>query len=166
MAAIGYHFGSREALLNAALIQAIDEWGTETGRTLAAYGDPGSSPAEQYEAMWSQMIESFTAHRKLWLASVEALLQAEHSSELREYLAGSQKEGRSGLAAILRGVPEDELPDSTVRTLGSVQLALLSGVMVQWLTDPGRSPSGPEVLEGLRAIVATIGPAGEQPPGE
>ncbi|WP_086577520.1 TetR/AcrR family transcriptional regulator [Streptosporangium minutum] len=160
MAAIGYHFGSREALLNAALIQAIDEWGTEAGRTLAAYGDPDSTPAEQYEAMWSRMIESFTAHRKLWLASVEALLQAEHSPELREYLAGSQKEGRRGLAATLRGVPEDELQDSTVRTLGSVQMALLSGVMVQWLTDPEWSPSGPEVLEGLRAIVAAIGPAG------
>ncbi|GAA4225525.1 AcrR family transcriptional regulator [Streptosporangium album] len=163
MAAIGYHFGSREALLNAAIIQALDEWGNETGRTLAAYGDPGSSPAEQYEAMWTQMIESFTEHRKLWLATIEAILQAEHSSELRKYLADSQKEGRRGVAGILRGVPEDELSDSTVRTVGSVQMALLSGVMMQWLTDPEQSPSGPEVVAGLRDLVASIDPAGSPP---
>ncbi|MGV9776260.1 TetR/AcrR family transcriptional regulator [Streptosporangium sp. NPDC003464] len=159
MAAIGYHFGSREALLNAALIQAIDEWGAETGRTLAAYGDPASTPAEQYEAMWTRIIESFSEHRKLWLATVEALLQAEHSPDLRQYLAGAQKEGRRGLAATLLGTPEEELPDPTTRTVGSVQLALFSGVMLQWLTDPGQSPSGPEVLQGLRAIVAGLGPA-------
>lgn len=64
MAAIGYHFGSREALLNAALIEAIDEWGTETGRTLSGYAEPGAGPAEQYEAMWERIIESFTAHRR------------------------------------------------------------------------------------------------------
>ncbi|WP_433246187.1 TetR/AcrR family transcriptional regulator [Streptosporangium sp. CA-135522] len=166
MAAIGYHFGSREALLNAALIQAIDEWGSETGRTLASYGDPAATPVERYEAMWMRVIESFSTHRKLWIATVEALLQAEHSLELRQYLAGAQREGRRGLAATLLGCTEDELPDSTVRTLGSVQMALLSGVMVQWLTDPEQSPSGPEVLEGLRGIMASIGAIGGRQDGE
>ncbi|MFF5207897.1 TetR/AcrR family transcriptional regulator [Streptosporangium sp. NPDC000396] len=166
MAAIGYHFGSREALLNAALIQAIDEWGTETGRALAGYGAPGSTPAEQYEAMWARIIESFTTHRKLWIATIEALLQAEHSSELRQHLASGQREGRRGLAALLQGVAEDEVQDATVRTLGSVQMALLSGVMFQWLTDPEHSPSGAEILEGLRAITAAFGPAGEKDPAD
>src|SRR5215471_12981330 len=69
MAAIGYHFGSREALLNAALIEAIDEWGTHTGRALAAFGVEGATPAERYEAMWDEIIKSFATHRTLWLAS-------------------------------------------------------------------------------------------------
>ncbi|MGV9599206.1 TetR/AcrR family transcriptional regulator [Streptosporangium sandarakinum] len=158
MAAIGYHFGSRDALLIAALIEAIDEWGNETGRTLAAYGEAGSSSAEEYEAMWTRIIESFTASRRLWLASIEAALQAEHSPELRRHLSGSQQEGRRGLTALLSGVPEEEVADAATRTLGSVQMALLSGVMVQWLIDPERSPTGPEVVEGLRALVDVIGP--------
>ncbi|MEU9115446.1 helix-turn-helix domain-containing protein, partial [Streptomyces sp. NPDC048483] len=67
MAAIGYHFGSREALLNAALIEAIDEWGTCIGRTLASFGESGSSPAGRYEAMWTAIIKSFQDDRTLWL---------------------------------------------------------------------------------------------------
>ncbi|MGH3910201.1 MAG: TetR/AcrR family transcriptional regulator, partial [Pseudonocardiaceae bacterium] len=34
LAAIGYHFGSKEALLNAALMQATMEWGEELERAL------------------------------------------------------------------------------------------------------------------------------------
>ncbi|MER7128139.1 hypothetical protein [Streptosporangium saharense] len=48
---------------------------------------------------------------------------------------------------------EDALQDGTVRALGSVQLALLSGVMVQWLADPEQAPTGAEILEGLRSLV-------------
>jgi hypothetical protein len=33
-------------------------------------------------------------------------------------------------------------------------MALLSGVMVQWLTDPEQAPSASEVVAGLRAIAA------------
>ncbi|MCG5218610.1 TetR/AcrR family transcriptional regulator [Streptosporangium sp. KLBMP 9127] len=152
MAAIGYHFGSREALLNAALIEAIDEWGSETGRTLANYA--GDTSGEQYEAMWTGITESFGTHRNLWIATIEALLQSEHSPELRRYLAGAQAEGRRGLAAILLGVEESALAEGSVRSLGAVQMALLSGVMVQWLTDPEQAPSASEVVAGLRAIAA------------
>ncbi|GAA3089889.1 TetR/AcrR family transcriptional regulator [Streptosporangium carneum] len=162
MAAIGYHFGSREALLNAALIQAIDEWGLEAGQTASsAYDDQAATPEERYEALWARLSKSFGTHRKLWVASIEALLQAEHSPELRDRLAGGQREGRRGLASILLGVEEDSLPESTVRTLGSVQLALLSGVMMQWLADPEQAPTGAEVVRGLRALMNTFEPAAE-----
>jgi AcrR family transcriptional regulator len=156
MAAIGYHFGSREALLTAALIEAIDEWGTESGRALSAYGEPGAIPAEQYEAMWAKQIELLATHRRVWIASIEALAQAEHSPELRKHLAGGQEEGRRGLAALLRGVEESAVDDGTSRTLGSVQMALVTGVMVQWLTDPENAPDGAEVVAGLRALSAAI----------
>jgi AcrR family transcriptional regulator len=159
MAAIGYHFGSREALLNAAMINAIDKWGEEIERALAASVDPDATPAEQAEAVWMEMIASFTEHRRLWIASHEAFMQTEHSPELREQLAAGQREGRRGLAAIAAGVAEDDLDDETVRTVGSVQMALLAGVMMQWLLDPAHAPSGPEIIQGLRALVERIGPA-------
>jgi AcrR family transcriptional regulator len=73
MAAIGYHFVSREVLLNATLIEAIDEWGTRMGRALGSFGDSKSSPADRYEAMWAAIIKSFQDDRTLWLATLEAL---------------------------------------------------------------------------------------------
>lgn len=158
MAAIGYHFGSREALLNAALIEAIDEWGTHTGRSLAAFGTEGATPAERYEAMWDRIIESFSTRRTLWLASIEALTQAEHSEDLRRYLAGGQAQGRRGLAAVLGGIEEDAVDDEATRTLGAVQMALLTGLMTQWLTDPDRAPTGADVAAGVRALARIVGP--------
>ncbi|GAA5035669.1 TetR/AcrR family transcriptional regulator [Actinopolymorpha pittospori] len=156
MAAIGYHFGSREALLTAAFTEAMDEWGQEIGRALAGQARPGGGPVEQFEAMWSQMIESFNVLRPLWLASVEALVQAEHSPTLRPLMASSQAEGRRGIAAWFTGVEEAAVDEATVRTVGSAGLALLSGTMMQWLVDPDSAPSGADLVAGLRTIAAGL----------
>ncbi|NUR84900.1 MAG: TetR/AcrR family transcriptional regulator [Nonomuraea sp.] len=134
MAAIGYHFGSREALLNVALVEAMRDWSDEVGAAVAA--------ADGYEALWDQMIVSIQAHRTLWLANLEAMLQAEHYPELREKLVAGQREGREGLSMGLG--PQ----------VGSVQLALLFGVMAQWLNDPERAPSGADLSAGLRELTA------------
>ncbi|MDA3629949.1 TetR/AcrR family transcriptional regulator [Saccharopolyspora oryzae] len=158
MAAIGYHFGSREALLNAALIDAIDEWGTSVGRTLAGFASEDATPAERYEAMWDRIIESFSTHRTLWLASIEALTQAEHSEDLRRYLAGGQAQGRRGLAAVLSGTAEDAVDDAVARTLGTVQMAMLTGVMTQWITNPDHAPTGSDIVAGLRELARIVGP--------
>ncbi|MFE5715305.1 hypothetical protein ACFQ7J_31385 [Streptomyces sp. NPDC056501] len=56
------------------------------------------------------------------------------------------------MAAILDGVREEEVSDTSVRTLGTVQLALVSGVMLQCLSDPSSAPTATEVLEGVRAL--------------
>ena len=44
------------------------------------------------------------------------------------------------------------LDEETVRTVGSASLALMSGVMTQWLTDPSRAPSAEQLAAGLRAL--------------
>jgi len=162
MAAIGYHFGSREALLTEALIQALDEWGAEIQRALAAAAEPAATASEQFEAVWTRIIESFTTHRPLWVASLEAALQAERSPELRRQLAAGQHEGRRGTVTWLQALDEDAVTDASVRTVGSVHMALISGVMMQWLIDPQHSPSGHDVVQGLRAIAAAVEPAIDQ----
>ncbi|WP_269858461.1 TetR/AcrR family transcriptional regulator [Streptomyces sp. RPT161] len=164
MAAIGYHFGSREALLNAALIEGMDEWGAEVRGALAESVDPAATPVERYTATWTAMVDSLAERRQLWLASIEALLQAEHAPEVRAGLAHGQQEGRRGMAAWIRGVDESAINETDARTLGSVQMALLSGVMMQWLTDPAHAPTGHEVVAGLRELAdrleSQLGPEG------
>jgi hypothetical protein len=121
---------------------------------MAAANAQESSPARRYEALWSQVSISIAENRNLWLADLEAMVQAEHSPELRDQLVAGQREGRRGLAAAFTGHDEDGIADREVRTVGSVQIALLLGVMAQWLNDPEGAPSGAELLAGLRAIVA------------
>jgi AcrR family transcriptional regulator len=155
LGSIGYHYGSTEALLTAAMLSAIDEWGRVLAAALGAPGEPGDDPMVSF---WRRVIGSITEHRALWLASVEVMIQAEHNPGLREQLAAGIREGRKGMAALLTGRPDDQLDDGTVRSLGSVQMALLSGVLTQWLTDPGGAPQPEEIVAGIKAL-ATLSPA-------
>ncbi|TQF04099.1 TetR/AcrR family transcriptional regulator [Kitasatospora acidiphila] len=151
-AAIGYHFGSRDALLTAAFVRAMDEWGQDLGAALAAALDPAVDDSGQYQELWRQMLTSFADTRKLWLASVEAFVQAEYDPALRELLLDAQRQGRRGLAAALLKVPEETVDESAARTVGAVQNALLVGMFTQWLMDPEGAPTAEEVLAGLRAL--------------
>ncbi|MER6117128.1 TetR/AcrR family transcriptional regulator [Streptomyces sp. A0642] len=155
MAAIGYHFGSREALLNQALFAAIDEWGQGVGAQAGEEGGSASA-AERYTDMWTREIASYRTDRWLWIASVEAFVHAQTSPDLLALLAAGQREGRRGVAARLAGVPEAEVGEADVRGLGSVQLALMSGVMIQWLTDPDQAPDAGEIASGLRALAERL----------
>jgi AcrR family transcriptional regulator len=155
-AAIGYHFGSREALLIEAFGQAMDEWGAESEAAIRAALSPDAGPREQYEAFWRQVIASYAANRWLWLATVEAAVQAEHSPKLRELLAASMRQGRAGLAAGLLRVAEDTLDPQAEQTLGSVQLALMSGVLVQRLVDPDHAPAERQIVDGILGLAGHI----------
>ncbi|MER5933757.1 helix-turn-helix domain-containing protein [Streptomyces sp. NPDC002054] len=160
-AAIGYHFGSREALLNQALFAALDEWGAEVG-SLSGVGD---SAEERYADVWTRKIRSFSEQRWLWTASVEGFLHAQTSPEMLAILAAGQRASRRQIAAKLRGVPEAEVAEADVRGLGSVQMALLTGVMTQWLTDPEQAPDGRELVAGLRGLADLLeDPAGRPGP--
>lgn len=155
-AAIGYHFGSREALLIEAFTQAMDAWSDEGEQAVRAGLSPDASARDGYEAFWQQAIGSYAANRWLWLATIEAAVQAEHTPKLRELIAAAQQQGRRGLAAGLLGRAEDTLDESTERTVGSVQLALMSGILVQWLVDPEHAPTGPEIADGLIALADSL----------
>jgi hypothetical protein len=74
--------------------------------------------------------------------------------ELRRQLADGNEEARRGLAAWLTDTPEDELDESTVRGIGSIHTALISGLLLQTLVDPERAPTGADVVRGLRELVA------------
>src|SRR4051812_40262955 len=155
-AAIGYHFGSRDALLIAAFVRAMEEWGDEVERAMAAGGEDHDDPVA---AGWREMVRSFHEQRHLWMASIDAFVQAEHAPELRERLADAQQEGRRGSAAGLGGGPEPEVPDDVARSVGSAQMALIPGVAMRWLIAPERAPSGEDVVAGLRALAPAVGPA-------
>jgi AcrR family transcriptional regulator len=160
LAAIGYHFGSKEALLNAARIEAIGEWADELGRALADDSGPDATPMERFEAIWARVIEAFDAHRPLWTASFEMLAQLDHAPEVRRAVADAQERARLGLAALFHHL-DPAVDQRSAWVVGSFYLALLPGVMAQWLIDPEHAPSARDLADALRAIVAEVGPVGQ-----
>ncbi|MEV4478943.1 TetR/AcrR family transcriptional regulator [Micromonospora coxensis] len=157
MAAIGYHFGSRENLLFQALFSLLDEWGDLAGRALVPAGEVGVGPAEAYERMWDELLAQARAHPRMWLVSIELFLQAQRQPDLLPQLTDGVRQGRSGMAAILESVAESEVSERSVRTLGMVQLALMSGVIIQMLSDPDSTLTGADVVAGLRALARITG---------
>jgi hypothetical protein len=63
------------------------------------------------------VIDAFRTHRQLWLAGVEAFLQAERSAVVREQLALGNRDARRGLSAWLLGIREDQVDDATALML-------------------------------------------------
>lgn len=155
LASIGYHFGSKDALLTEALLKATTSWAEELDKALAEPDGAAiaADPQRRDEDTWSRVIGLFSSQRRLWATHVEALAQADRLPELRESLVAAQREAREGLALTFHTLPDDqEAADRRAHVLGSVYQALLTGVMVQWLLDPDTAPTGADVAEGLRAM--------------
>ena len=155
LGSIGYHYGSMNALMTAAMLAAMEEWGDTVAKALA--GAPPDDEPDPLLRYWRAVLATMETDRDLWLASIEVMVQGEHSPELRAQLAKGIEEGRSGMAALFTRTPEDQLDDATVRGLGSVQMALMSGVIIQWLVDPATAPAPEQIVAGLRALAAIDG---------
>jgi len=151
LASIGYHYGSKEALLNRAMFEAIGEVGAEMERAVAASVGPDATPAERYAAFWTYVLDNFEAHRYLWAATFEIYPQIERMPEIRESIVAGIQEARSGWAMLFNGIDTPADPERA-RAVGSVYYALMSGVLAQWLTDPEHAPSAKDLVEGLRII--------------
>jgi AcrR family transcriptional regulator len=152
LAAIGYHFRTTEALLNAALFEAIGEFGAELERALSVE-DGGGTPYERFERYWSRVIDSMATHRQLWAATLEILPQVDRLPELRAALAEGLQGGRQLWASLLQGLDPGS-PET--QPVGSFYQALLSGVLVQWLVDPDRAPSSRDLAGALRFIADNL----------
>lgn len=157
LAAIGYHFGSVEALLNAAMIQAIDEWGQEIGRALASDAAIArdTPPLERFAIIWTRVLATFETHRQVWIATFEVLAQIERAPEVRQFLADALQQGREGLAKLFQNI--DSAADThKAQIVGSFYQALMSGLVVQWVTDSARAPSGRDLAEALRIVTQAV----------
>ena len=176
LASIGYHYGSTKALLNAAVLAAMDEFGEEMAR---AIGEPDPEPSalepsrlepsrlepsrfeqsalERFERFWTRVIDSFQASSQVWLATFDIFTVAQRDPEVRAAVAEGLEDGRKLWARLLYGV--DDADEEKTRAIGSLHQALVSGVLVQWLIDPGRAPSPAELALGLQAIADQVAPA-------
>ncbi|MCX4988259.1 MULTISPECIES: TetR/AcrR family transcriptional regulator [unclassified Streptomyces] len=152
LASIGYHYGSKDALLTQAFVELIQEWGEKFAPASAREVEPGGS-VERFHSVWARMLESFEDFRPLWAASMEIATQGDRVPELRDLMAKAQIEGRSGLVAMFTGQDEETLDDATVKSLGGFYQALLNGLMVQWLFDPASASTADELTDGLRRVI-------------
>ena len=151
LASIGYHFGSKEALLNEAIGASFAEWNERI--TAAAMTEADVPPLERLMTSWRTMIDDFGDARPIFVAFLEALAQAERSGELRAQLAamydGMRRDIGASIAAVIGGEDGD--------VLASFMIAVCDGLLIQSFLDPERAPSAQELEEALgRGLAAAL----------
>ncbi|MEU5267548.1 TetR/AcrR family transcriptional regulator [Streptomyces hygroscopicus] len=166
LASIGYHYGSKDALMREALFAAMSDWADDVERSLEADASTRDGqeddPAERFETRWTRVLELFDRHQAVWRSQLEAILQVQHDPELRAAFGRAQPEGRQGLVGILHGIDESEVDEETARVMGSFYMALVSGMVVQMTINPDLVPSAHDLVEAMRRIVGgtSAAPAG------
>ncbi|MDX3855552.1 TetR/AcrR family transcriptional regulator [Streptomyces sp. AK02-01A] len=152
LASIGYHYGSKEALLNKAFVAVAEEWSDSVGPRRSA-AEPSDDPLERLAAVWEEVIGAFEQSKALWKLQFEIVSRLEREPELQKALAGPQLAARHGLAKSFRAIDPEKDPEKA-RLVGTVCQAMLTGVMAQWLIDPETAPGAQDLTDGLRAIMA------------
>jgi AcrR family transcriptional regulator len=155
LGSIGYHYGSVEALLNAAVLAAIDEWAAQLAVAMTTGIDPAAPFPRRFEQYWAAVLGSFEDYRQVWAATFDLYTVASRVPEVRDAIAAGLQDGRLAWAQLLHGIDPEAEP-AKAHAVGSVHQALLSGVLVQWLTDPRRAPTVSDLASGLRVIAQDI----------
>ena len=156
LASIGYHYGSTQALLNAAVFQAMEDFGAEIEQVMrAGAGLPGAA-LERFERFWAHVIDSFRTNPEVWLATFDVFGVAQRDPQIRAAVAQGLEDGRSLWARAIYGLDPDGDDHGVARAVGSLHQALLSGALVQWLIDPDRAPSAADLAAAFQAIARQL----------
>ncbi|KND39548.1 TetR/AcrR family transcriptional regulator [Streptomyces acidiscabies] len=155
LASIGYHYGSKDALLAQAYVGLVE------GMSDAFEGPELTSPPgslERFEEVWTNVVATMKDPASLWSLSMEIVVMGDQLPQVRDELAKAQREGSRGFVALLTGVPEADVTDDTADTLGAFYTTLMLGLIAQWRFDPKSAPDGKELTEGLRRLMAAADP--------
>ncbi|MFI9051180.1 TetR/AcrR family transcriptional regulator [Streptomyces sp. NPDC053427] len=159
LASIGYHYGSKDALMRQAVIASSEEWGTGVGETPGDV-DRTAPPLDRFATVWDKVLQRIGTEPEFIASQVEVLGLLPRDAGLREAIGEVLPEGGEGLVALFEGVPDTEVDAETARVVGSFYQALLTGLMVQSLVRPEAMPSGRDLAEALRRVTAgeVLGP--------
>jgi AcrR family transcriptional regulator len=130
LGSIGYHYGSKEALLRAAIFESFRRW---------------YMPLIERAASLDEVLSGLEEHRWLLVAHLEALAEAPRDEELRQFIAACYADFRAALATRLGdGKGADERAAWTI--------ALVDGAIVQSLLGLNWHPDPDALQRAMQAL--------------
>lgn len=162
LASIGYHYGSKDALLAQAYISLVEELGDafEGGGNVEGT-EPGS--IERFERVWANIIGTMKAPGSVWRLSMEILALGDRLPEVRDHLGAAQREAGRGLIPLLLGGREEDVSDEVADSVGLFYVTLMTGLIGQWTFDPNTAPEAHQLAAGLRRVVQAAVATGGAP---
>lgn len=156
LAAITYHFGSKDRLVAEALLEALRSWLGPSVAVLQGEGDPSARTLAAVQLL----VETFHAQRHQAPAFLEALVEAPRMAPLRAGVVGLFAELRGLLAGQIGEMQERGELGSWVdpEAMSALLIAVANGLVLQVTADP----AGPS-LEGMAGQFAALLLAARRP---
>jgi len=117
LASIGYHYGSKDALLRAAIFESFQRWYMPLIEAISE---------RDLADVTGELLAGLGEHRWLLVTHLEAVAEAQRNEELREFIAARYGDFRAVLADRLGGGPKAEQQAARI-------MALLDGTILQYL---------------------------------
>ena len=162
LGAIGYHYGSMDALLAEAIGQVFREWLFRVRPALAA--DEAASFEDVLLGVAREASAIFPDGRGHASAFLEAVAYADRSPDVASRMAEDFESLRAISVGMIESAVGDRVAPDERRGLASIFIALDVGLTVQALLDPDRAPTAEEIVESL-AVLARLfdGPNPKRP---
>jgi AcrR family transcriptional regulator len=160
LGSIGYHFGSKEALLNEAIGLALEEWCEAIiGSTRT---DTRAGPLALLDSL-RMLLDEYDSMRPYHQAFIAALARSARSPELRTQLAGHYNRQRDRVAAGLTDSVDGTIGPDDARHLASIMIGAADGLLIQRFVDPDHTPSSSEVATCASALAVARNHASDTP---
>jgi AcrR family transcriptional regulator len=152
LASIGYHFGSKEDLLTAAVIEGLDRWLAEVEENLS--GVNAGTPAVRYRRVRAVLTKTQREHAGLVQNFFAAVAKAPHNPRVRERLADGIRHTGPAIARLL-----DLGDDQASIDAGALVLALFDGLLLQVMLDPALALDGKRFDRAQRRLLEARAPS-------
>jgi AcrR family transcriptional regulator len=143
LGSIGYHFGSKEALLNEAIGLALEQWAERIGRAIRSEGAGGLMG--MMAGSLGLALDEHESIRPYYLAFIEALARSARSPQLREQLAAHYNRQRERIAAWIEESLPGRLSAQEALHLASLMIGTADGMMIQAFVDADSTPDSGEL---------------------
>jgi AcrR family transcriptional regulator len=153
LASIGYHFGSKDSLMTAAVVEGLDRWLERINERLASV-DGTAQPAERFQQAAQAVDATRADHEAVARAFVVALARGLHDQEVSAHLVEGFLHTRPRVARLL-GLGDDD----TGTDAGGLVHALFTGLLVQSLLSEDLVIDGDRIMAALHRIAERLAPA-------
>ncbi|WP_039797895.1 TetR/AcrR family transcriptional regulator [Nocardia araoensis] len=156
LAAIGYHFGSKDQLITEAL---ADSLGTAIGDSMEQKIREGSGVEllTAFATMWNGMPAVFTENHDSMLASMENLVRVARSPESQKFYAQALPGAYREMADALRET-HPRLSREQAEAIAELYFVLVQGLgVLQTIAPEANLPDGDRLAQAVAALVGTQG---------
>lgn len=135
LAAIGYHFGSKDQLVTQALTEGMGaQIGDEMDVAIKEAGE-GRSPWEALAATWNGLLGVIEANRETLMLSAENGIQIARNPESQQFMAEATDNALADMAGLF-GEVHPELSEAQTQAVAKLLFVMFQGMSMQSLIAP------------------------------